>query len=101
MRLGDLWADPESRAAGNGSGEFKLKRREFDLFFFLLCHPGRPWTREQLLDRVWGADYEGDARTVDVHVRRLREHVESDPACPAILVTEWGVGYRMSEAESE
>ena len=97
VRLGELWADPDLRVAGAGAEDLELKRREFDLLLFLLQHPGRPWTREQLLDRVWGADFAGDARTVDVHVRRLREKIEPNPSSPRLLVTEWGVGYRMQE----
>lgn len=98
VRLGDLWVDPESRTAGRGDETFSLKRRELDLLLFLLRNPGRPWTREQLLDRVWGVEYGGEARTIDVHVRRLRAKIEEDPSRPQLLVTEWGVGYRMQES---
>ena len=93
----DLWADPAARTVGRGEQSVELKPREFDLLLFLLRHPGRAWTREQLLDRVWGADYEGDARTVDSHVRRLRARIEDDPGDPHFLQTVWGVGYRMRE----
>ncbi len=97
VRLGDLWVDPELRTAGRGDEPLELKRRELELLLFLLRNPGRPWTREQLLDRVWGAGYEGDSRTIDVHVRRLRAKIEEDPGRPQRLVTEWGVGYRMQD----
>ena len=75
-----------------------LTRREFDLLLFFLRFPGRTWTRDQILDRVWGPAYEGDSRTVDLHVRRLRAKIEDDPSDPKYLATVWGVGYRMGEA---
>ena len=95
-----LWADPESRTAGKGTQTFELKPREFELLIFLLSHPGRAWTREQLVDRVWGSDFEGDTRTVDSHIRRLRSQIEDDPGDPHYVETVWGVGYRMCEAEA-
>ena len=99
VRLGELWADPESRTAGRGAVRFELKPRELDLLLFLLRHPDRAWTREQLLDRVWGAAYAGETRTVDSHVRRLRAQVEEDAGDPRYIETVWGVGYRMREPE--
>ena len=96
--LGELWADPESRTAGRGEGTFELTPREFDLLLFLMRRPGRAWTRDQLLDEVWGADYRGETRTVDSHVRRLRSWIEEDASDPRLLETVWGVGYKMSEA---
>ncbi len=93
----DLWADPESRTAYRGEQLLELTRREFELLLFFLRFPGRTWTRDQLLDRVWGASYEGDSRTVDLHVRRLRAKVEDDPSDPHYLATVWGVGYRMGD----
>ncbi len=98
VQCGDLWADSALHAAGRGELEVKLKPREFDLLAFFLAHPGRTWTRDQLLDRVWGSDFSGDARTVDLHVRRLRAAVEDDPGDPHFIQTVWGVGYRMQEA---
>jgi DNA-binding response OmpR family regulator len=68
-----------------------------DLLAFFVRHPGRAWTRDQLLDRVWGNDFKGDARTVDLHVRRLRAKIERDAADPRYIETVWGVGYRMTE----
>ncbi|MCP3978284.1 MAG: response regulator transcription factor [bacterium] len=94
----DLAADPESRSARRGERVLDLTRREFDLLLFFLRFPGRTWTRDQILDRVWGAMYEGDSRTVDLHVRRLRSKIEDDPSDPKYLATVWGVGYRMGEA---
>lgn len=93
----DLWADPVSRRAGRGERLIELKRREFDLLYFLLSHPGRAWTRDQLVDRVWSREFTGDPRTVDLHVRRLRAQVEDDPGSPCFIETVWGVGYRMAE----
>ena len=98
LGVGDLWLDRESRRVGRGELRVQLKPREFDLLEFLLQHPGRAWTRDQLLARVWGPGYDGDARTVDSHVRRLRAQIEVDPADPVYIETVWGVGYRMREA---
>lgn len=98
-RVGDLWIDEQQHTAGRGEQLFRLKPREFELFAFLLRHPGRPWTRDQLLDEIWGRDYSGDTRTVDVHVRRLRAQIEPDPSSPRYLLTEWGLGYRLEEPE--
>jgi DNA-binding response OmpR family regulator len=93
----DLVADPEARTARRGDRQLDLTRREFDLLLFFLRFPGRTWTRDQIVERVWGSSYEGDARTVDLHVRRLRAKVEDDPSDPRYLATVWGVGYRMGE----
>ncbi len=71
----------------------ELTAREFDLLELLMKHPNRVYSREQLLNQVWGYEYTGEYRTVDVHVRRLREKVEDDPASPTLLCTKWGVGY--------
>ena len=71
----------------------ELTAREFDLMELLARNPGRVYSRENLLNLVWGYEYPGDIRTVDVHVRRLREKLERDPANPEIILTKWGVGY--------
>lgn len=92
---GELWANPRTRTCGRGESVVQLKRREFDLLEFFLRNAGRPWTRAQILRRVWGTEYSGNDRTVDVHVRRLREHFELDPGDPKYILTEFGVGYRM------
>jgi DNA-binding response OmpR family regulator len=94
----DLCADPESRTARREERTLDLTRREFDLLLFFLRFPGRTWTRDQLLDRVWGTTYRGDSRTVDLHVRRLRAKIEDDPSDPHYLNTVWGVGYRMGDS---
>ncbi|MFK7740235.1 MAG: response regulator transcription factor [Planctomycetota bacterium] len=97
VRVGSLWADRAQRTAGDENGTFRLRRREFDLLMFLLQNPGRPWSREQLLHRVWGQQADQGTRTVDIHVRRLRQQVEVDASQPQRLVTEFGVGYRLRE----
>lgn len=71
----------------------ELTAKEFDLLWLLMSHPGRVYSREQLLDQVWGYEYQGDYRTVDVHIRRLREKAELVPASPQYILTKWGVGY--------
>ena len=76
----------------------ELTAREFDLLELLMKNPNRVYSREQLLNLVWGYEYTGEYRTVDVHIRRLREKVEQDPAHPAHLCTKWGVGYYIKEA---
>ena len=97
LTVGPLWAEPETRRAGTAGHEVRLKPRELDLLVFLLRHPGRPWSRAQLLARVWGLTGASHGRTVDVHVRRLREQLEEDPGNPRLLLTEFGVGYRLEE----
>jgi DNA-binding response OmpR family regulator len=97
VRCGELWADPEAHTAGCGDKRLELTPREFDLLVFLLRHPGRAWTRDQLLDRVWGSALDGGTRTVDAHIHRLRSSIESDPNDPHYIETVWGVGYRMRE----
>jgi DNA-binding response OmpR family regulator len=74
--------------------QLQLKPKEFDLLVFLMQRPGRVFNREQLLSQVWGYDFAGDSRTVDVHVRWLREKIEADPSQPTLIETVRGVGYR-------
>ena len=76
-----------------------LRPKEFSLLAMLAGHPGRAYTRRQILDRVWGSDHDGDPRTVDVHIRWLRAKIETDPAHPTHLVTLRGVGYRLDAPE--
>ncbi len=90
---GDLELDADSRRVFSKGREINLTAKEFDLLELLLTHPGKVYSREQLLNTVWGADYPGDVRTVDVHVRRLREKVEENPSDPHYVYTKWGVGY--------
>lgn len=99
LRFGPLEIDLARAAASSGGEPIALAPKEFDLLAFLAEHPNRIFSREELLERVWGFDFPGDDRTVDVHVRRLREKVEADPARPALILTRWGKGYYMeSEA---
>ncbi|MFE9424053.1 response regulator transcription factor [Kitasatospora sp. NPDC006697] len=94
---GDLELDPQARRAARGGRELALTQREFDLLAHFVRHPGTAFGREELMSRVWGWDF-GDLSTVTVHVRRLREKVEDDPAAPALIRTVWGVGYRFDPA---
>jgi two-component system OmpR family response regulator len=97
LREGDLEVDPSSHQVTRSGHPLRLKPREFDLLAFLMNHRGRVFSRDQLLERVWGYDYAGDTRTVDVHVRWLREKIEEDPSRPTLLETVRGVGYRFKE----
>lgn len=91
---GDLRIDPRARAVTVGDKAVELTGKEFDLLWFLAAHPGQVFNRNQLLDHVWGYEFFGDSSTVTVHIRRLREKIEADPANPHFLVTVWGVGYK-------
>ena len=93
LKRGHITIDPERRSAEKNGVPVELTLKEFDLIEFLMRSPGRVYSRESLLDLVWGYDYQGDTRTVDVHVRRLREKLELDPAHPEYIITKWGVGY--------
>ena len=89
--------DEKRRSAFKDGQEVELTMKEFDLMLFLLKNPGKVFSREKLLDLVWGYDYLGDTRTVDVHIRRLREKLEMNPAQPEHIITKWGVGYYLAE----
>ena len=88
-----LKIDCESRRVHIHGKEVNLTAKEFDLLELLVFHPNKVYSREDLLNTVWGYDYPGDARTVDVHIRRLREKIESHPSDPKYVHTKWGVGY--------
>ena len=90
---GRLSMGVDARAAWKDGKSVDLTAKEFDLMELLLRNPGRVYSRENLLNVVWGYEYAGDYRTVDVHVRRLREKLELDPANPEYILTKWGVGY--------
>ena len=94
---GGLTIDTASRRTWKEGQAVELTAREFDLLELLMKNPGRVYSREQLLDLVWGYEYTGEYRTVDVHIRRIREKVEADPANPELLRTKWGVGYYFNE----
>lgn len=93
LRGGGVTLDPAARRAYGPGGELSLTMREFDLLAFFLRHPERAHRREDLMRQVWGWEF-GDLSTVTVHVRRLREKVEEDPANPRLITTVWGIGYR-------
>lgn len=91
--LGAIQVDTDSRRVFRGNEEINLTAKEFDLFELLMNDPNKIYSREKLLNDVWGHDYPGDARTVDVHIRRLREKIEKNPSEPDYIHTKWGVGY--------
>ena len=90
---GDLKLDLESRRLFILGREVNLTAREFELLELFVTNPNKVFSREKLLELVWGVDYPGDVRTVDVHVRRLREKIEANPSEPKYVHTKWGVGY--------
>lgn len=93
MRVADLTMDREGRRLFIRGNEINLTAKEFDLLELLITNPNKVYSRETLLDMVWGYKYPGDVRTVDVHVRRLREKIEANPSEPKYVHTKWGVGY--------
>lgn len=90
---GDMQIDCESRRVVIGGREINLTAKEFDLLELLATNPNKVYSREHLLNVVWGYEYPGDVRTVDVHIRRLREKIETHPSDPKYVYTKWGVGY--------
>jgi len=90
---GDLRLDCENRRVYICGREVNLTAKEFEVLELLVCNPNKVYSREKLLKLVWGSDYPGDVRTVDVHIRRLREKVEKSPSEPKYVHTKWGVGY--------
>jgi len=95
LRAGHVVMDVDRHTVTVNGDEVAFPLREFELLQFLLRNSGRVVTREQLIDRVWGADYVGDTKTLDVHVKRIRAKIETDPAAPKLLRTVRGVGYRL------
>ncbi|WP_071515213.1 response regulator transcription factor [Geitlerinema sp. PCC 9228] len=95
LQFGDIVLSPhECRVSVRGK-EISLSPKEFRLLELFLSSPRRVWSRDQLLDRIWGADFVGDSKTVDVHIRWLREKIEADPSQPQYIVTVRGFGYRL------
>ena len=90
---GSLRIDIDSRRGYINDKEVNLTAKEFDLLELLMLHPNKVYGRDELLNTVWGYDYPGDVRTVDVHIRRLREKIEDTPSSPTYIHTKWGVGY--------
>lgn len=100
LTVGDLSLDTEQRVALREGRTIDLTAKEYDLIELLMRNPGRVYSRESLMNLVWGYTYAGDYRTVDVHIRRLREKLEAQPATPVHIMTKWGVGYYF-KAESQ
>ncbi|MBC1473940.1 response regulator transcription factor [Listeria grandensis] len=101
LEVGSLIIHPDAYVASKRGETIELTHREFELLHYLAKHMGQVMTREHLLQTVWGYDYFGDVRTVDVTVRRLREKIEDNPSHPAWLVTRRGVGYYLRNPEQE
>lgn len=97
LQIGHILLHAGERAAWKAGEPVELTAKEFDLMELLMRNPGRVYSRENLLNVVWGYEYIGDFRTVDVHIRRLREKLELDPANPEYIRTKWGVGYYLSK----
>jgi two-component system response regulator RegX3 len=94
LEVGPVRMDVDRHAVSVGGGEVAMPLKEFELLELLLRNAGRVLTRGQLIDRVWGADYFGDTKTLDVHIKRIRSKIESDPSQPTLLLTVRGLGYR-------
>ncbi|MFN3928536.1 MAG: response regulator [Thermoflexus sp.] len=99
IRVGDLTIDLERREVRVGDREVRLTPTEFELLAALARHPGRVFTRLQLLERIQGVAYEGYERTVDAHIKNLRQKIEPDPKNPQYVLTVYGVGYKLREAD--
>ena len=95
LEVGRIRMDVDRHLVSVDGDEVRLPLKEFELLEFFLRNPGRVLTRGQLIDRVWGADYVGDTKTLDVHVKRLRAKIEQDPANPVTLTTVRGLGYKL------
>jgi two-component system response regulator VicR len=101
LMYGDLAIDQKGREVTLRGHPVALTSKEFDLLYFLASHPNQAFRREQLLSRVWDYSYNAEQSTVTVHVRRLREKIETDPMKPEFIKTLWGVGYKFEAAEHE
>lgn len=93
LTIGSITLDLDGRNAYKGNTLADLTAKEFDVIEFLMRNPNRVYSREALLDTIWAYEYRSDIRTVDVHIRRLREKLEENPAEPKHIMTKWGVGY--------
>jgi DNA-binding response OmpR family regulator len=101
IRAGDLLIDIEKREVTIRGNPVPLTAREFDLLLHFANHPGRVYTRMELLNLVWGYGYEGYEHTVNSHINRLRAKIEKDPAKPGHILTVWGIGYKFSDIQKE
>jgi DNA-binding response OmpR family regulator len=99
LESGVLRMDRDRHSATLEGRQLELTAREFDLLWHFASHPGRVYRREQLLDQVWGAGYEGYEHTVNSHINRLRVKLEADPSRPQYILTVWGVGYKFNEVK--
>ncbi len=93
LTIGNITLDPDARNAYVSGKPVELTAKEFDVVEFLMRNANRVYSREALLDTIWAYEYRSDIRTVDVHIRRLREKLEENPAAPKYIMTKWGVGY--------
>jgi two-component system response regulator RegX3 len=94
IKVGEVSIDPEQHVVTVRGNVTKLPLKEFELLYVLMANAGRVMTRESLIDRVWGSDYYGDTKTLDVHIKRLRSKIEDDPGSPVNVVTIRGLGYK-------
>jgi DNA-binding response OmpR family regulator len=101
VRAGGLVIDPDKRSVVRNGEAVSLTAKEFDLLFRFASHPGRVYTRAELLDLVWGYGYEGYEHTVNSHINRLRSKIEADPSVPRYIVSVRGVGYKFAESDGE
>ncbi len=101
LSIGDLTIDPKRRTCSKHGDSIELTTREFDLLYILMLNAGQVFSRDMLLDRVWKTNYYGDTRTVDVHIRYLRQKVEEDPSDPIYIQTVRGVGYSFAESPTK
>ncbi len=99
LKLGDFNINSMGRKVHIKDREISLTGKEFDLFYVLITNKDKVFKRKELLHTVWGEDYYGDIRTVDVHIRRIREKIESDPNNPEYILTKWGAGYYFNSAK--
>jgi len=97
LKAGDVTIDRATMAVTRGGRPIEVTQKEYDLLVCLLSEPGKVWSREELMEKVWNYDYYGDMRTVDVTVRRLREKIEDDPGTPKVIKTKRGTGYYSGE----
>lgn len=97
ITAGDITININTRSVISRGEPVNLTVKEFDLLNLFMSNIGKIYSRDELLETIWGFDYIGDFRTVDVHIRRLREKIEKDPANPKHIMTKWGVGYYFAE----
>lgn len=93
IKFDDYTIKPIGRVLSKGDTNISLTGKEFDLLYVMSLNPGRVYSREELMTKIWGYDYYGDARSIDVHIRRIREKIETDSKNPKYVLTKWGLGY--------